>query len=43
MEFDQVLPARSAPGMEGLAVFYLGLFIAVPLLWFGGHVLAAAA
>lgn len=35
-----VLPARSVSGMEGLAVFYLALFTAAPLLWFGSHVLA---
>jgi hypothetical protein len=32
-----VIPARSTSGMEGLAVFYLLLVTAVPLLWFGAH------
>ena len=32
-----VIPARSTSGMEGLAVFYLLLLTAVPLLWFGTH------
>lgn len=30
---------RSVSGMEGLAVFYLALFTAGPLLWFGSHLL----
>ncbi|WP_457281951.1 hypothetical protein [Polaromonas sp. P5_D5] len=34
-----VVPARSVSGMEALAVFYVALFTAVPLLWFGGHLL----
>lgn len=32
-----VLPAQAVGGMEGLAVFYLSLFTAAPLLWFGCH------
>ncbi len=35
-----VLPAQAVSGMEGLAVFYLALFTAAPLLWFGSHALA---
>jgi len=34
------LPARAVSGMEGLAVFYLLLLVAAPLLWFGVHLLA---
>lgn len=33
-------PARAVSGMEGLAVFYLLLLVAAPLLWFGVHLLA---
>jgi hypothetical protein len=32
-----VVPARSTSGMEGLAVFYLLLLTAAPLVWFGVH------
>ncbi|MFD0724888.1 hypothetical protein [Lysobacter brunescens] len=32
-----VVPARSTSGMEGLAVFYVLLLVAAPLLWFGMH------
>lgn len=32
-----VIPARATPGMEALAVFYLLLLIAAPILWFGMH------
>lgn len=32
-----VVPARATSGMEGLAVFYLLLLIAAPVLWFGAH------
>ncbi|MDP9139527.1 MAG: hypothetical protein M3O62_01880 [Pseudomonadota bacterium] len=32
-----ILPARSTSGMEGLAVFYVLLFTAAPLFWFGAH------
>jgi hypothetical protein len=32
-----VVPARSTSGMAGLAVFYLLLLVASPLLWFGMH------
>ncbi|HRE15624.1 MAG TPA: hypothetical protein PLW86_00975 [Rhodocyclaceae bacterium] len=32
-----ILPARATSGMEGLAVFYLLLFTAAPLVWFGLH------
>jgi hypothetical protein len=32
-----VIPARGTSGMEGLAVFYLLLLMAAPLLWFGTH------
>lgn len=32
-----MIPARSTSGMEGLAVFYLLLLTAAPLLWFGTH------
>ena len=35
-----VLPARATSGMEGLAVFYLLLVTAGPLIWFGSHWLA---
>lgn len=38
-----LVPALSVSGMEGLAVFYAALFIAVPLLWFGGHLLVGRA
>lgn len=31
------LPTQSVGGMEGLAVFYLLLFTAAPLVWFGLH------
>jgi hypothetical protein len=31
------IPARSTSGMEGLAVFYLLLLTAAPVLWFGLH------
>jgi hypothetical protein len=33
-------PERAVSGMEGLAVFYLLLLVAAPLLWFGVHLLA---
>jgi len=36
-----VFPAQAVSGMESLAVFYLALFTAAPLLWFGSHALAA--
>lgn len=32
-----VVPARNTSGMEGLAVFYILLLVASPLLWFGMH------
>ena len=32
-----VIPAHATSGMEALAVFYLLLFIAAPILWFGMH------
>jgi hypothetical protein len=32
-----VVPARGVSGMEALAVFYLLLFTAAPLIWFGLH------
>ena len=32
-----VIPARSTSGMEGLAVLYLLLFSAAPIVWFGSH------
>jgi len=32
-----VVPARGVSGMEALAVFYLLLFTAAPLVWFGLH------
>lgn len=32
-----VIPARATSGMEALAVFYLLLLIAAPVLWFGVH------
>jgi hypothetical protein len=32
-----VIPARNTSGMEGLAVFYLMLLTAAPLVWFGAH------
>ncbi len=35
-----VLPARSFPGMEALAYFYIALFTVGPLTWFGLHWLA---
>ncbi|MCZ8255403.1 MAG: hypothetical protein O9327_07055, partial [Polaromonas sp.] len=34
-----LVPSMAVSGMEALAVFYAALFIAVPLLWFGGHLL----
>ncbi len=34
------LPARAVSGMEGLAVFYLSMFTATPLVWFGTHLWA---
>ncbi|AYQ27804.1 MULTISPECIES: hypothetical protein [unclassified Polaromonas] len=34
-----LVPSLAVSGMEALAVFYAALFIAVPLLWFGGHLL----
>ncbi|ATG89140.1 hypothetical protein [Methylomonas koyamae] len=34
-----VMPAQAVSGMEGLAVFYLSLFTAAPLLWFGCHII----
>lgn len=33
-----VVPAQAVSGMEGLAVFYLSLFTAAPVLWFGCHI-----
>jgi hypothetical protein len=35
-----VVPTRSISGMEALGVFYLLLFTAAPLVWFGLHWLA---
>lgn len=32
-----VIPARATSGMEALAVFYLLLLIAAPVVWFGAH------
>lgn len=32
-----LMPARATSGMEGLAVFYLLLLFAAPVLWFGVH------
>ncbi len=32
-----IIPARGTSGMEGLAVFYILLFTAAPLFWFGAH------
>jgi len=32
-----MIPARATSGMEALAVFYLLLLIAAPVLWFGVH------
>lgn len=32
-----VIPARATSGMEGLAVFYLLLLVAAPVIWFGAH------
>ena len=32
-----VIPARSASGMEGLAVLYILLMTAAPVFWFGSH------
>jgi hypothetical protein len=32
-----VVPARSASGMEALAVFYALLFTIAPVFWFGAH------
>ena len=32
-----VIPARATSGMEALAVFYLLLLVAAPVLWFGAH------
>ncbi|TPQ25736.1 hypothetical protein [Methylomonas koyamae] len=37
-----VLPAKAVSGMEGLAVFYLSLFTAAPLLWFGCHIVCGS-
>lgn len=32
-----VIPARATSGMEALAVFYILLLMAAPILWFGMH------
>lgn len=34
-----LVPARAISGPEALAYFYLALFTAGPLVWFGGHML----
>lgn len=33
-----LIPARAVSGMEALAVFYAGLLVVAPLVWFAGHV-----
>lgn len=38
-----VVPARAIGGPEALAAFYLALFTAAPLIWFGGHWIAGRA
>jgi hypothetical protein len=35
-----IIPARGTSGMEGLAVFYILLMLAGPILWFGVHWMA---
>jgi hypothetical protein len=35
-----LLPARAVSGPEGLAAFYLALFILAPLVWYGLHLVA---
>ncbi len=32
-----IIPVRSTPGMEGLAVFYFAMLFVAPWLWFGCH------